>query len=136
MYFKDIKEGDKVYGLVFGKGQISSVFNGKGFYQFEVEFDNGRLIPYTEEGIPGWGKFQEQTLFYKKDIDKSEFDYTGNSQIMSHKKITKLLHVNKASLEIKTPSGIWHNVNKVDNKYIERVLYSGMLFMIREKKEI
>ena len=61
-YFKKAKIGDKVFGLVFGLGTIIEVFDD-GHYKLIAEFDGDYQIPYTDDGIPGWGKFKEQTLF-------------------------------------------------------------------------
>ena len=66
-YFEKVKCGDQVFGLVFGLGTVSKVFDD-GYYKLMVEFDNDHEVPYTDDGIPGWGKFKEQTLFYKDDI--------------------------------------------------------------------
>ena len=131
MYFNNIQKDDKVYGLVFGKGIVSEVFPTEGFYQFEVDFDNGYKIPYTKEGVPGWGNFSEQTLFYRKDIDKSTFDFSDNCKSMSYKKLVKCLYSSKNILEVKTPSGIWHKSNEVDKQYIQDIISNGLFFLFR-----
>ena len=103
-YFKKAKKQDKVFGLVFGLGTITKVFDD-GHYKMMVTFDNDHEIPYTDEGIPGWGKFKEQTLFYKDDIDLTEFDFSAIEKTLTPKKIIKFRE--KKKLEVRVPSGIW-----------------------------
>jgi len=108
-YFKKAKVGDKVFGLVFGIGIIKEVFDNS-HYKLIVDFADEYEIAYTDEGIPGWGKFKEQTLFYKNDIDLTEFDFSPINKILTPKKIIKLRE--KKKLEVRLPSGIWHICNK------------------------
>jgi len=125
-YFKNVKIGDRVFGTVFGEGKVINVLGNDNHYTFEVKFKNGYQVHYTEEGIPNWGNFNEQTLFYKEDIDKNDFE-----DIMSYKKISKLINKNK--LKIRVPSGEWKSVEKVDKNYLETVLMNKMLFLFKEK---
>ena len=129
-YFKDVKKGDKVVGLVFGPGKVVEVYEPDSFYAFEVDFKNGYQVPYTIDGIPAWGRFDEQTLFYKKDIDLSECDHEGVVDILPLKKIVKLL--SRGKLEVKTPSGVWHNATKVERSYLEKILEDKLFFLVRE----
>jgi hypothetical protein len=129
-YFKKVKTGEKVYGLVFGLGTISQVFDD-GHYKFMVIFENDHEVPYTEEGVPGWGKFKEQTLFYKNDIDLTEFDFTPTHKVLTPKKIIKFRE--KKKLEIRLPSGIWHNCNKTVKHYAETLLEEEKYHLFRKK---
>lgn len=128
-YFKKVKEGEKVYGLVFGKGKVSKVFES-GFYRFMVEFKNGYEIPYTEEGVPGWGNFDEQTVFYRDDIDLSSFDFSAVEKVLSPKKIIKLRE--KGQLEVRLPSGVWSDCTKCAREYIEDMLEKGNYHLFRK----
>ncbi len=130
-YFKKAKKGDKVYGLVFGKGKISEVFEDS-FYPVIVEFNNGYEVPYTEDGVPSWGTFKKQTLFYRSDIDLSSEDFTPVDKILSPKKIIKSREKNK--LEVRLPSGVWCNVRKADRKYVENLLEKEKFHLFRKKK--
>lgn len=130
-YFKKVKEKDKVYGLVFGLGKVTEVFED-GHYKFLVEFKNGYEVPYTEDGIPGWGKFKEQTLFYKDDIDLSEFDFSATKKILSAKKIIKLRE--KKKLEIRLPSGLWKTCDKSTKEYMQDMLEKEKFHLFRKKK--
>jgi len=130
-YFKKVKPGDKVYGLVFGKGKVSKVFDS-GYYKFMVEFKNGYEIPYTEDGVPGWGNFIEQTVFYRDDIDLSSYDFSAVEKVLSPKKIIKLREKNE--LEVRLPSGVWSNCTKCAKEYIEDMLERGNYHLFRKSK--
>ncbi len=130
-YFKKVKEGDKVYGLVFGKGKVSKVFEN-GYYKFMVEFKNGYEIPYTEDGVPGWGNFNEQTVFYRDDIDLSSYDFSAVEKVLTPKKIIKLRE--KKELEVRLPSGVWSNCTKCAKEYIEDMLEKGNYHLFRKAK--
>ncbi len=129
-YFRKVKKDDKVFGLVFGLGRVSKVFDD-GHYKLMVEFENDHEVPYSEEGIPGWGKFKEQTLFYKDDIDLTEFDFSPIDTILTPKKIIKFRE--KKKLEVRLPSGIWQKANKKVKKYVEELLEEQKYHLFRKK---
>ena len=132
-YFKKVKVKEEVFGLVFGHGVVASVW-GDGFYKFEVEYDNSQVVPYTEDGIPGWStNLDYQTLFYKVDIDSFNYDIAGVTlDKLSPKEIIKLRMKNK--LLVKCPSGLWLNSSKCPYSIVEEYLENDMLNMF--KKEI
>jgi len=129
-YFSKAKVGEKVYGLVFGKGKIVEVYPNS-YYTLMVEFDNGYQVPYTEDGVPGWGRFKHQTLFYRDDVDMSKADFSPVDKILSPKKIIKLREKNK--LQVRLPSGLWVNVKKADPDYVEGLLESEKYHLFRKK---
>lgn len=131
-YFKKVEVGDKVYGLVFGAGEVTQVFDD-GHYKFMADFDNGHEVPYSEEGVPGWGKFKQQTLYYKKDIDLSDYDFSATTKILSVKKIIKLRE--KKKLEIRLPSGVWTDCKKCVKEYMEEMLEKQNLHLFRKKQK-
>ncbi|WP_345991678.1 hypothetical protein [Sulfurimonas sp. HSL-1716] len=130
-YFDDVKKGDKLYGLVFGKGKVIEVFENS-HYKMMVSFKNGYEVPYTEDGIPGWGNFKKQTIFYKKDIDLTDVDFTPTKKVLSTKKIIKLRE--KKKLEVRLPSGIWTDCTKCVKGYIEDMLEKEKYHLFRKKK--
>jgi len=130
-YFSKAKKGDKVYGLVFGKGKIVEVF-GESFYPLLVEFKNGYEVPYTEEGVPSWGTFKKQTLFYRSDIDLSHEDFRPVDRVLSPRKIIKLRE--KGKLEVRVPSGAWKSTKKADAEYVEQLLEEEKYHLFRKKK--
>ncbi len=129
-YFKDAKIGDKVYGLIFGKGKITEYFEDS-HYVIMVTFANGYEVPFTVDGIPSWGNFNKQTCFYKDDIDLSKADFSPTSKILSNKKIIKLRE--KGMLEVRVPSGAWKNVKKCPEDYIEKICEEEQYHLFRKK---
>ena len=129
-YFKKVNKGDKVYGLIFGKGKIVDVFPNS-FYSLMVEFDNGYEVPYTEEGIPGWGNFKKQTLFYRDDVDLCNEDFSPVEKVLTPKKIIRLREKNR--LEVRLPSGIWKSVKKAEPAYVEKLLEGCQYHLFRRK---
>ena len=131
-YFDKAKVGDKVYGLVFGRGKIVEVFENS-FYSLLIEFKNGYEVPYTADGIPGWGNFKKQTMFYKNDVDLSKADFSPVLEVLDAKQIIKLRE--KDRLEIRLPSGIWKDHKKADLEYVEEMLENDQLHLFRKVKK-
>lgn len=129
-YFDDAKVKDKVYGMVFGRGKITQVFDNS-HYKMMVSFKNGYEVPYTEDGIPGWGNFKKQTLFYKDDIDLTDLDFGPVTKVLSPKKIIKFRE--KKKLEIRLPSGIWTDCSKCVKHYVEDMLEAENYHLFRKK---
>ena len=129
-YFKKVKVKDKLYGIVFGAGKVTQVFEDS-HYKMMVTFKNGYEVPYTEDGIPGWGNFKKQTIFYKKDIDLTDVDFTPVSKVLSPKKIIKLRE--KGRLEVRLPSGIWTNCKKCVKEYAQGLLENEQYHLFRKK---
>jgi len=129
-YLDNVKKGDKVFGLVFGLGTVKEVFEDS-FYKCMVEFNNEYEMPYTQDGVPGWGKFVEQTLFYKKDIDLMDFDFSAITKVLTPEKIISLRE--KDRLEVRLPSGLWHICDKSVKKYVEKNLEKQKFHLFRKK---
>lgn len=130
-YFENVKVGDKLYGMVFGAGVVSQVFD-ESHYKMMVSFKNGYEVPYTEDGIPGWGNFKRQTIFYKNEIDLTEVDFAPVTKVLSPKKIIK--YREKKKLEVKLPSGIWSDCKKCVKKYVEEMLEAENYHLFRKKQ--
>ena len=129
-YFKKVKEGQEVFGLVFGPGVVKSVWKDS-YYTFEVLYNNHHTVPYTDDGVPGWsGPLDFQTVFYKKDIDVMSIDMAPSEKVLSAKKIIKLR--DKKKLMAKCPSGIWSNVRECPNYLIEEYLEEGKLHLFKK----
>lgn len=129
-YFKDVKVGDKVYGLIFGKGKVSECYKDS-HYVMIVTFSNGYEVPYTEDGIPSWGNFKKQTCFFRNEIDLSKEDYSPLNKMLSDKKIIKLRE--KDMLEVRVPSGAWKNVNRCPESYMEEICQNEQYHLFRKK---
>ena len=132
-YFKKVKVKDRLYGMVFGAGKVVQVFEDS-HYKMMVSFKNGHEVPYTEDGVPGWGNFKKQTIFYKGDIDLTDVDFGPVSKVLTPKKIIKLREKNR--LEIRLPSGIWTDCGKCVKKYIEEMLEAENYHLFRKKAKI
>ena len=128
-YFKDVKEGDLVFGLIFGLGRVVSIFED-GHYKLMVQFEDDYEIPYTDEGVPGWGRFVIQTLFYKEDIDLTEYDFSSLNKVLSPKKIIKLRE--KKKLEVRLPSGVWFKNKSSLKDYVDDLLKDEKYHLFRK----
>ena len=132
-YFSKAKKGEKVYGLIFSRGKIVNIFPDS-YYTVMIEFDNGYEVPYTIDGIPSWGNFKKQTMYYRDDIDLCNEDFSPVETILAPRKIIKLREKNK--LEIRLPSGIWKNIKKADEDYIENLLSNEQYHLFRKRSKI
>lgn len=129
-YFEKARCGDEVYGTVFGMGWVVTA-DLQGHYTILIEFENGYQVPYTEDGIPSWGNFDYQTLFYKKDIDIEKMDFSTVNELATPKKIIKWRFNKK--LEIKCPSNQWADASKCPDGYIEELLENERFWMFRKR---
>jgi len=130
-YFKKVKEGDLVFGLIFGRGVVTNVLSNS-YYLLFVEFENGIEVAYTIDGIPNWGNFEEQTLFYREDVCLEDIDFSPLDKVLSKKKIIKLREKNK--LEVRLYSGIWKNIKLVEDSFIQDLLEKENYHLFRKKK--
>lgn len=129
-YFKNAKVGDKVYGLIFGKGKIVATYENS-YYEIIVKFSNGDEVPYTAEGIPSWGNFSRQTCYYRKDVDLTKVDFSPTQKVLSNKKIIKLRE--KGNLEMRLPSGVWTNISNCPDSYVQDICQNEMYHFFRKK---
>ena len=131
-YFSNVKEGQEIYGLVYGLGVVRTMLNG--FYLFEVEYKNGQVVPYTEHGIPGCNrKLPEQTIFYPDDVEYQEFDFSPVDKILTPNKIIKLR--NKDKLCVRCPSGMWYKVGECDPLIVEDYLENSKYHLFKKCNE-
>ncbi len=131
MYFKDVKQNDEVFGLIFGKGIVYSVCPDC-FYTFEVQYENHQIVPYTVEGIPAWNiTLDFQTVFYADHINYSDYDFSPIDTILTPKQIIKARNNNK--LEVRCPSGFWVDVNKCPKEIVDQNLENAKFHLFRKK---
>lgn len=132
---RDSSLGNILYGVIYGRGVVTHTYDKDSYFTFEVTYDNGQRVPYTQEGIPSWGiKNGEQTVFDIEDInvmDMIEHDMSPNQELLSIKKIAKYMH--KGKLEARCPSGIWHNVSKCPESLLEDYISSNRLHLFRKE---
>jgi len=131
-YFRKATAGDEVFGLVFGHGVISSVWDTDSYYTFEVTYDNGSSVPYTLEGYPAWTNGEFRTVFYKSEVDMLDLDTSEvGESILKPKAIIKLRL--KSKLEIKCPSGVWQDIHECPEYIAEEFLLAKKFEMFRKK---
>ena len=132
-YFKKVSDGDKVFGLVFGPGIVENVMTDS-HYTFMVRYKNDFIVPYTEDGIPGWNSTIDfQTVYYKTDIDIEDLDFGPVNKILSPKKIIKLRARKK--LMVKCPSGLWQTLEHCPKHLVESYLEDKKFHLFKSKKE-
>jgi len=132
MYFKNIKENDEVFGLIYGPGKVSNIM-GDGFYAFMVTYNNGYEVPYTCDGVPGWGSFNIQTVFYKNDVDITQLDLAPSEKVLTPKKIIKLR--DKSKLMMKCPSGNWLNIKECPGQLVEKYLEGEKFHLFKKDND-
>lgn len=138
MYFNKIKLDEKVFSLVFGKGNVIFVLPKKhridGFYVFAVEYKDKHRVHYTVEGFPNWCSSEGccQTVFYMKDIDLTDMNIQPIDEILSKKQILK--YKEKGRLEIRCPSGIWRNVDETPDRLVKKALKKDIYHLFRKEK--
>jgi len=110
----------KVYGRVFGIGVVTSVWN-YSYFTFEVTFNTGDVVAYTEEGIPAWNtNLEKRTIFSISEIEDMDFDTAENTDVLSLKQIVKARY--KGKLLAQCPSGEWRNASECPQHIIEGML--------------
>jgi len=126
-----ISVDDIVYGLVYGKGFVRSIWKDS-HYKFEVEYSNGQIVPYTNEGVPAWSTNNDElvTIFDIESIDLMEYDFLPAIGILKPKKIIKLRNDN--NLCVRCPSGIWRNVKECPYGLIEEYLENKQFHLFKE----
>ena len=132
MYFSGLEDNEKLFGLVYGLGEVELLHNS--FYAFQVHYTNGQTVPYTEDGIPGWGTLDVQTVFYPSDIDLTVIDISPvcSTDLLTPKEIIKLRKEGK--LEVKCPSNVWVHLTGCDGRVVEDYLENSKLKMFRKAK--
>lgn len=132
-YFQNANVGDKVFGLIFGKGHIAEMFDEGHFFRLKVEFEDGDEVFFTIEGIPNVSNIDYQTLFFADDEKiKKITEYERLENILSEKKVLKFYR--KELLEYRTKSGIWLDAHKVPKDMMWNSLANGSLHHFRKKK--
>ncbi|MGB5964639.1 MAG: hypothetical protein WBF77_04190 [Sulfurimonadaceae bacterium] len=135
--FIDIKLGDEMYSVVFGLGKVVFVLARSlrldGYYVFEVEYNNGQKVHYTEDGRPGWCKDMNkciQTTYYKHEINFDELDSKVKSKILKKYKIDKLR--NDDILEMMSPAGGWIDANLMPDIMVDNAINNGEYHLFRK----
>ena len=124
--------GDKVIGLVYGKGIVRNIFDN-AHYSFEVEYSNNQVVPYSAEGVPGWynGKDELVTVFSYEDICVMDLDFIPVETILTPKEIVKLRE--NETLMVRCPSGFWLPSIECPSDITDEYLENGKLHLFKKK---
>lgn len=137
-YFEDVKKGDELYSIVFGKGTVVMALEPEmrvdGFYAFQVKFGDSEFVHYTLDGYPNWCSKGGciQTVFYPKDVDFGSMDFEPIEKVIKEKKVKKLKESDE--LEMRCPSGAWRNVNECPTDVVKRMLDTAKYHLFRKDR--
>lgn len=135
--FADIKLHDKMYSVVFGHGKVIFVLTKplrlEGYFVFEVEYENGQKVHYTEDGRPGWCKDINQcskTIHYTSEVNFDALDTKTEDTVLKKHQINKLR--NSDTLEMMSPAGGWIDVNLMPDMMVENAMNHEEYHLFRE----
>jgi len=138
--FTDIKLDDAMYSVVFGLGKVIFVLTKSlrldGYYVFEVEYENGQKVHYTEDGKPGWCKDINncaKTIHYKSEVDFDTLDTKTESKLLKKHQITKLQ--DNDTLEMMSPAGGWIDASLMPDMMVDNAINHGEYHLFREMQD-
>ena len=122
--FTDIKLNDEMYSVVFGLGKVIFVLAKslrlEDYFIFEVEYENGQKVYYTEDGKPNWCRDINnctKTIYYKEEVNFDELDIKPKKKIFTKNKINELRY--QDALEMMSPAGGWIDANLMPDMCVE-----------------
>jgi hypothetical protein len=137
--YEDVKLDDEMYSVVFGLGKVIFVLAKSlrldGYYVFEVEYENGQRVYYTEDGRPSWCRDMNKctkTVYYKSEVNFNEVDTSSESAPMTKFKIDKLRFDD--ALEMKSPAGAWIDANLMPDVMVDNAINNEEYHLFRQKK--
>ena len=137
--FTDIKLNDEIYSVVFGLGKVIFVLTKPlrldGYFIFEVEYNNGQRVHYTEDGKPNWCQDINncsKTIYYKHEVNFDDLDTKAKKKILKKNKINKLRHEDK--LEMMSPAGGWIDANLMPDIMVENAIKNEKYHLFRKMK--
>ena len=137
--FANIKLSDEIYSFIFGLGKVTFVLAKSlrldGYYVFQVGYDNGQKVYYTEDGKPDWCEDSEKcnkTICYKQDINFEELDIKPKAKILKKAKIIKFR--NNGILEMMSPAGGWIDANLMPNIMLDNAIINEEYHLFRKMK--
>jgi hypothetical protein len=139
--FSDIKLNDEMYSIVFGLGKVVFVLAKSlrldGYYVFEVEYENGQKVFYTEEGKPNWCRDINnctKTICYKHEVNFDELDTKPKTKILTKHKIEKLRYDD--ILEMMSPAGGWIDANLMPDIMVDNAINNEEFHLFRKMKSV
>ncbi|MFT5661089.1 MAG: hypothetical protein ACI9TV_001735 [Sulfurimonas sp.] len=137
--FVDIKLNDEMYSIVFGLGKVvfalAKSLRVDGYYIFEVQYDNGQRVHYTEAGKPGWCQdFNHcaKTIYYRHEVNFDDLDTTIKKEMLTKHKIEKLKH--EDTLEMMSPAGGWIDASLMPDIMVTNAVNNREYELFREMK--
>lgn len=137
--FTDIKLHDEIYSIVFGLGKVIFVLTKPlrldGYFVFEVEYDNGQRVHYTEDGKPNWCQdinYCTKTIYYKHEVNFEQLDTKPKKKILKKEKINALRHKNK--LEMMSPAGGWIDAYLMPDIMVDNAIKNKKYHLFRKMK--
>ena len=137
--YEDVKLDDEMYSVVFGLGKVIFVLAKSlrldGYYVFEVEYENGQRVYYTEDGRPSWCRDMNKctkTVYYKSEVNFNEVDTSSESAPMTKFKIEKLRFDD--ALEMKSPAGAWIDATLMPDVMVDNAINNEEYHLFRQKK--
>ena len=137
--FKDIKLDDEMYSVVFGLGKVVFALTKSlrldGYYVFEVKFNNGQRVHYTEDGKPGWCKDINKcskTIYYKNEVDFDDLDTKIKNKVLKKHIIEKLR--DDYTLEMMSPAGGWIDASLMPDIMVDNAINNGEYELFRKMK--
>lgn len=136
--FENIEVGHEIYSIVFGIGKVNFVLAKSlrldGYYIFEVTYNNGQKVWYTEEGQPDWCQEKNactKTILFKDEITIDDIDTTPPKKLLKKKKILKL-HL-EDNLEMKSPAGAWIDSSLMPDILFDNAINNKEYHLFRER---
>ena len=137
--FTDIKLNDEMYSIVFGLGKVVFVLTKSlrldGYFVFEVEYDNGQKVYYTEDGKPNWCRDINnctKTIFYKHEVNFDALDTKPKRKILTKNKINELRY--NDTLEMMSPAGGWIDANLMPDIMVDNAINNEEYHLFRKMK--
>ena len=137
--FTDIKLNDEMYSIVFGLGKVIFVLTKPlrvdGYFVFEVKYDNGQRVHYTEDGKPNWCQdinYCTKTIYFKKEVDFDERDTKPKRKILKKHKVDKFRY--EDTLEMLSPAGGWINAKLMPDIMVDNAINNEEYHLFRKLK--
>ena len=137
--FTNIKMNDEIYSVVFGLGKVVFLLAPSlrldGYYVFEVEYDNGQRVFYTEDGKPNWCRDMNnctKTICYKHEVNFDKLDTKPKTKLLSKNKINELRYTD--TLEMMSPAGGWIDANLMPDIMVDNALNKEQYHLFRKIK--
>ena len=137
--FTDIKLNDEMYSIVFGLGKVIFVLTKPlrvdGYFVFEVKYDNGQRVHYTEDGKPNWCQdinYCSKTIYFKKEVNFDALETKRKKKILKKNKVDKFRYEN--TLEMLSPAGGWINAKLMPDIMVDNAINNEEFHLFRKLK--